>query len=86
MITTAAARHSPEIAYLRNGVNGLVVNGGADAYAKAVIELLREKDRLAALKQAALLDARSFTLNNMVNRFADGIERCLAMPQKGKWA
>ncbi len=86
MITTAAARHSPEIAYLRNGVNGLVVNGGADAYANAVIELLRDKDRLAALKQAALLDARSFTLDNMVNRFADGIERCLAMPPKGKWA
>lgn len=84
MITTADARHGPEIAYLRSGVNGLVVSGGVDAYANAVTALLRDKDGLAALKQAALLDARSFTLDNMVNRFADGIERCLAMPQKSK--
>jgi len=82
MITTAAARHSPEIAYLRNGVNGLLVDGGVDAYAKAVIELLRDKNALTALKRGALLDAKKFTLDNMVNNFADGIEKCISMPNK----
>lgn len=84
MITTADARHGPEIAYLRSGLNGLVVSGGVDAYANAVIALLSNKGVLDALNQAALLDARSFTLDNMVNRFADGIEQCLAMPKKSK--
>lgn len=82
MVTTAEARHSPEIAYLRNNVNGLIVGGGVDAYAEAVIALLQDEERLMALKQRALVDAKKFTLEKMVSQFADGIERCLATPQK----
>jgi glycosyltransferase involved in cell wall biosynthesis len=83
MITTADARHSPEIAYLKDGENGLVVRGGADRYASAVVDLCRQPERLAAIKAAALRDAGRYTLDNMVTRFAEGIESCLAMPRKG---
>lgn len=82
MMTTAEARHGPEIAYLQDGVNGLVVHGEAARYADAVIALFSDRARLEAIKQAALRDAKHYTLDNMVKRFADGIERCVAMPKK----
>lgn len=82
MMTTAEARHGPEIAYLRDGVNGLVVHGGADRYAEAVIALFNDRAKLDAIKQAALRDAKHYTLDNMVERFTDGIARCVAMPKK----
>lgn len=82
MITTAESRHGPEIAYLEDGVNGLVVKGEAGRYADAVIGLFKDAGRLDAIKQAALRDARRYTLDNMVNQFADGIERCVALPKK----
>jgi glycosyltransferase involved in cell wall biosynthesis len=82
MITTAEARHSPEIAYLCNDVNGLIVGGAVEAYAEAVIALLEDHSRLTGLKQRALIDGKKFTLEKMVTHFADGIERCLASPQK----
>lgn len=82
MITTPDARHSPEIAYLKDGVNGLVVAGGVSNYADAIIQLLRDPTRLAGIRQASLQDAQRYTLDNMVNNFVDGIERCLALPRK----
>lgn len=82
MITTAESRHSPEIAYLQDGVNGLVVHGEAARYADAVVALFNDRSRLEAIKRAALNDARHYTLDNMVKQFADGIERCVAMPKK----
>lgn len=82
MITTAESRHSPEIAYLKDGINGLVVKGGADRYAEAVVGLFNDRTKLDAVKQAALRDAQHYTLGNMVERFAEGIERCVAMPKK----
>ncbi len=82
MITTADAMHSPEIAYLRSGVNGLVVAGAPEAYAAAVIELLGDQDKLEKMKRAAMQDSKIYTLDNMVNRFVDGIEHCLASPKK----
>lgn len=82
MMTTTESRHGPEIAYLQDGVNGLVVQGEAARYADAVIALFNDRARLEAVKQAALRDARRYTLDNMVSRFADGIERCVSMPRK----
>jgi len=82
MLTTAEARHGPEIAYLKDGVNGLIVHGDAARYADAVIALFNDRARLELIKQAALRDARRYTLDNMVNQFADGIECCVSMPRK----
>jgi L-malate glycosyltransferase len=81
MVTTAAARHGPEIAYLRNGENGLIVDGDCTAYAEAVIGLLRNGETMSALKHASLSEAGQFTLNSMVTRFADGIEQCVSAPR-----
>ncbi|MBL8341233.1 MAG: glycosyltransferase family 4 protein [Rubrivivax sp.] len=80
MITTGNARHGPEVAYLRSGENGFVVDDDAKAYADTVIELLRNPARLQRVRDAAAEDARRYTLENMVQRFIEGIERCLALP------
>jgi glycosyltransferase involved in cell wall biosynthesis len=82
MITTAESRHGPEVAYLKDSVNGLVVQGGPDRYADRVIALFRDSAELNTIKQAALDDAKHYTLNIMAERFADGIARCVAIPKK----
>lgn len=84
MITSRESRHGPEIAYVEDGVNGLIVSGDASSYASAVTRLLQDGARLNALRRAALEDARRYTLDNMVDRFTEGIDRCLAMPRKSK--
>jgi L-malate glycosyltransferase len=82
VVTTADARHGPEIAYLKNGENGLVVQGDADTYANAIIGLLQTPSQYAQLQARALADAQHYTLQNMVTRFSDGIIRCLMMEKK----
>lgn len=82
MMTTTGARHSPEIAYLRNGENGLMCSGNHSEYARAVTGLLQDTARLADMQAAALASAKHYSLENMVSRFADGIERCLAIPKR----
>lgn len=82
MVTTAEARHSPEIAYLQHDRNGLIISGNHDLYAAAVVDLLRQPERHAALRSQALSDASRYTLANMTNCFAEGIERCLSLPKK----
>lgn len=82
MVTTADARHSPEIAYLKDGENGLVVTGDAEVYANAIIDLFQNPPHYAQLQARALADAQRYTLRNMVEHFADGIERCLNMERK----
>ena len=82
MVTTSDARHSPEIAYLKDGENGLVVQGDAGAYAEAIIGLLQNPSHYAQLQAGALAGAQRYTLQNMVERFAEGINRCLLMERK----
>lgn len=77
LFTTANARHGPEIAYLEHGVNGFVLADDATAYADAVIAILRDPARHAAVAAAARASAREYTLDNMVRNFVRGIEACL---------
>jgi glycosyltransferase involved in cell wall biosynthesis len=79
MFTTARARHGPEIAYLEHGVNGFVLADDATAYADAVIAILRDPARYAAVAAAARASAREYTLDNMVRNFVHGIEACLGL-------
>lgn len=77
IVTTAGARHSPEIAYLESGSNGFMVAGNARDYADTVIDLLRQPGRLADAGRRAGESAQQYTLTGMVDRFVDGIVRCL---------
>lgn len=73
LITTTDALHSPEIAYLENGVNGLMLSGDSQAYANGVVELLRDTQRLKLLSINAGLTAVRYTIENMVYNVTSGI-------------
>ena len=77
MMTTTTARHSPEVAYLRDGINGVATDDSPQAYSRAVLEVITNPDRLASMKKAALADSERYTLENMVLHFADGIEAAI---------
>jgi len=79
IVTTSDALHSPEICYLENNVNGVMVAAGGDpaVYAEAIADLLQTPARLEALRAGCTEAAKHYTVTNMVERFADGIERAL---------
>jgi len=79
MVTTRGARHGPEICYLRNGVNGIITSDSTADYAERVLAIVRDPVSLTQIRAASLADANVYTLENMVERFANGIENCLGM-------
>lgn len=80
LLTTDIPIHSPEIDYLRPGINGLLTDDDPRAYAQAVIELLSDEQRLKSLGTAARDGARHYSIDGMVERFCQGIQSCLARP------
>jgi glycosyltransferase involved in cell wall biosynthesis len=83
MATTGEARHGPEVAYLSHKGNGLIVNGSAEDYASAVLDLLADETSYVRICRQALADAGRYSLDAMIDRFMQGIEGCLATPKKG---
>jgi L-malate glycosyltransferase len=77
LFTTDCRLHSPEIAYLRQGHNGVMTSDTVDAYVAAVTSALSEPTRLQALQQAALQSADDYSIENMVQRYSDGIIQAL---------
>jgi glycosyltransferase involved in cell wall biosynthesis len=77
IITTTDAKHSPEIAYLVDGENGLLVDGDSRAFAAAVSRTLRDTGLLRKMKQGAQAAADHYTIENMVANVKRGILQCL---------
>lgn len=79
LITTDIPYHSPEIEYIEDGVNGLILPATVTPkeYAEATVELLRDDTRLTTLRKGCAESARRYTLEEMVERFAHGVERAL---------
>ncbi|GJI94036.1 hypothetical protein RugamoR57_07540 [Duganella caerulea] len=78
MFTTDCGMHSPEIAYLESGVNGVMTANDLDSYAGAIIAALRAPAQMAALARAARASADGYTIDDMAERLSAGIERALA--------
>jgi glycosyltransferase involved in cell wall biosynthesis len=77
VITTSVTFHSPEIEYLENGRNGLMVSPDADSYAAAVLNLLDDDELFSRLRQGALAAGERYNIEKMVANFADGVRKCL---------
>ena len=82
MVTTRFPFHSPEIAYLRDGINGVMTDFSVPEYADAIIEYLNNEAALETLRRGCAESARLYTLENMVENFADGIKKCLGMDRE----
>lgn len=79
IVTTSYPYHSPEIDYLKDGVNGLVVEDweNPSAYAGSVAHLLRDEPLRQRLITAGNADAEHYTIETMVSRFTSGIQQAL---------
>ena len=83
MITTDTRLHGPEIDYLRNDVNGLLVACGDDSelYAQAVCKLMLDPQRLDVLREGAVASAGEYSIERMVDHFTNGVIAALAAPR-----
>jgi glycosyltransferase involved in cell wall biosynthesis len=83
MVTTENRLHGPEVDYLRDGVNGLMVKPGDDPahYADEVAALLRDDKRRKSMAAAALADRDRYSTEDMSQRFATGILEALEAPR-----
>lgn len=83
-ITTAYPWHSPEIAYLEDGVSGLMVRDWQDprSYADAVTAMLLDRPRLNAMAAAARAMVDYYSVEAMAERFAKGVLAALAAPSR----
>lgn len=73
MITTDCGVHSPEIAYLEPGNNGMMVAPTAAAVAEAALRLLDDEALNRKLRQGCARSAQVYTLQAMVERFVAGV-------------
>jgi glycosyltransferase involved in cell wall biosynthesis len=79
MVSTRDAKHSPEVAYLQDGVNGLLTDGTAQSYADGVIKLLEDRDLGLRMAEAAKEASTRFSIEAMAERFVGGLETCLRL-------
>ncbi len=75
LVTIDLEGHGPEIEYLENGKNGIKLAAGTnpDEYAEAVASLMTDEARLRQLRAGCRAAADVYTLEAMVQRFADGV-------------
>ena len=78
LVTTDLPLHSPEIEYLENGRNGLIVPSSAASIADGVSCLLSDGRRLDSMRDQALKSAGRYNVETMVGNFASGIRACLS--------
>lgn len=79
MVTTDCGLHSPEIAYLESGSNGVMTANCASAYVEAVCGLLADRRKLERLRMGCLESASRYTIENMTNNFHLGIRQALTL-------
>ncbi len=77
IITTNFLFHSPEIDYLKSGINGIITNNNLDDYSNSVIEVLKTESYIKLI-EGCKLSAKKYTVENMVEKFKNGVLSCLS--------
>ncbi|GAB4497622.1 MAG: hypothetical protein OHK0052_09510 [Anaerolineales bacterium] len=79
LITIENMDHGPEIEYLSNGVNGILLPFPQTprSYANRVVEFLTNPKEQTLLKQGCVKSRDAYSLENMVENFVQGILRAL---------
>lgn len=78
MVTTDCGIHSPEIAYLKSDFNGLMTADTLLAYKDGVLRLLNDDILYSRIQEQCRNSAKDKTLENMADRFCEGIQRSLS--------
>jgi L-malate glycosyltransferase len=83
LVTMRHDLHSPEVAYLEDGRNGLITQDDLDSFvaasARALTDAPLRKVLLAGCREAA----HRYTLGHMAENFVEGIERALRTNRNG---
>lgn len=77
IVTTNIPIHSPEIAYLQNGHNGIITKHSIESYSTEVANLISSPALQLELKKGCHISAKYYTIDRMVSNFATGIRNCL---------
>lgn len=79
LVTTRVPYHSPEIEYLDNGVNGVMIDNddNPEIYAQVVVDLLRNEAWRQRLVEGCRASRNRYTVEEMVERFAIGVKQAL---------
>lgn len=77
ILTTKYPYHSPEIEYLTQGENGLISENNLEDYSNLVINAFKEKT-YDKLKVGGRESSKKYTVEKMVENFADGVSYCLS--------
>jgi glycosyltransferase involved in cell wall biosynthesis len=81
IITTDWPLHAPEIEYLSPGRNSIVCEDNIASYASSVLQLLRDKSKLASMRDECFIDAKLYTIETMACNFHEGVLRALEIPR-----
>jgi len=79
LVTTNIYGHGPEIEYLENGVNGIMISdaNNPQSYADYVVHLIRNPLEYNNLLENCRKSREKYTIENMVEIFSNGIESAL---------
>jgi glycosyltransferase involved in cell wall biosynthesis len=77
VVTTDCGIHSPEIAYLESGRNGLMVDNDIKAYVEGVLSLFTNATMYASMATACNADRDRYSLDKMVEAFCGGIFKAI---------
>lgn len=76
IFTTDIPIHSPEIDYLKNGINGVTTPFSSESYVDAVVNFLKSRKIQNKLRSGCYVAAEKYTINHMVDNFIAGIKAC----------
>jgi glycosyltransferase involved in cell wall biosynthesis len=80
MFSTTSAKHGPEIAYLKNNVNGFITNSNTEEFSSAIIGMLRDPIQYNKISSNAYDSSQYYSIENMTDKFTNGILQCLQIP------
>lgn len=84
LVTTTYPHHSPEIAYLQSGRNGLITENEVDAFAGGVVHMFQHEPEIEALREGCRASVGEYSIESMADNFCEGILACLATQEKEK--
>jgi len=75
VLTTNCGQHSPEVAYLADGVNSLILEdeGTPESYAAMIDRFLSAPALVARLREGCRASAKEYTIDATADRFVDAI-------------
>jgi glycosyltransferase involved in cell wall biosynthesis len=76
IVTTDNPNHGPEVEYLQNGINGIIVKDNLSDYSRAITDIFKN-EKYNDLIKGCRDSAEKYTIVNMVDNFRNGIKSFL---------